>query len=152
MNSSQNKRTLRRGGGVGAGKRTRANKAGGEGSKLENLQRTYFLNDPLWNLIRFTFLVQKTGLWSEIPWSVIPVWKVFSVEFVRIWSIRVEMLHGTRVGHLINCFKEWIPFIPIYHSMYGLILERLCFFFHLECICCFAILRITISTLHLHKL
>ena len=152
MSSSQNKRTLQGGGGVGAGKWTRANKGGGEGSKLENLQQTYFLNDHLWNLTRFTFLVQKTSLWSEIPWSVIPDWKFFSVEFVRIWSIRVEMLHGTRVGHLINCFKEWIPFIPIYHSMYGLILERWCFFFHLECICCFAILRITISTLHLHKL
>ena len=81
----------------------------GEGrSKLGNLEQTYFLNVPLWNLTRFTFLVQKNSLWSEIPRSIIPDWQDFSVEFVKIWSIRAEMLHGTRVGHLINCFKEWI--------------------------------------------
>ena len=92
----------------GAQKRTRANKWRRRGSKLGKLERTYFSNVPLWNLTRFTFLVQKNSLWSEIPLSIISDWKVFSVEFVRIWSIRGETLHGTRVGDLINCFKEWI--------------------------------------------
>ena len=139
----------------GAQKRTRANKWGGRGSKLGKLEWMYFSNVPLWNLTRFTFLVQKNSLWSEVPWSIIPDWKVFSVEFERICLIRVEMLHDARVGHLINCFKEWIwqnCFYIFYHSMYGLILERWCFFFRLECICRFASLRITITTLHLHNL
>ena len=138
----------------GAPKRTRANKWGGRGSKLGKLEWMYFSNVPLWNLTRFTFLVQKNSLWSEIPESIIPDWKVFSVEFVKIWSIRVEMLHGTRVGHLINCFKDSIykiPSISIYHSMDGLILERW-YFFRLECICRFASPTITIRTLHLHNL
>ena len=152
MSSSQNERTL---GGGGCSK-TKKGKQGGRGrSKLGNLEQTYFLTVPLWKLTRFTFLVQKNSLWSEIPESIIPDWKVFSVEFVKIWSIRVEMLHGTRVGHLINCFKDSIykiPSISIYHSMDGLILERWCFFFRLECICRFASPTITISTLHLHNL
>ena len=156
MSSSQNERTL---GGEGVLEnekgQTRGEVLGRGGSKFGNLERTYFLTVPLWNLIRFTFLVQKRSLWSEIPASIIPDWKVFSVELMKIWSIRVEMLHGTRVGHLFNCSKDSvykIPFISIYHSMYGLILERCCFFFRLECICRFASPRITISTLHLHNL
>ena len=45
MSSSQNERTLGERGG-GARKLTRANKGRG-GSKLGNLERTYFLNVPL---------------------------------------------------------------------------------------------------------
>ena len=58
MSSSQNECTL---GGGGARKRKRANKGGG-GSKLGNLERTYFLNVPLWNFTLFIFLVQKNSL------------------------------------------------------------------------------------------
>ena len=46
MSSSQNKRTLGEGGGGEARKRTRANKGEGE-SKLENLERMYFLSGPI---------------------------------------------------------------------------------------------------------
>ena len=106
VSSSQNQRTL--GGGGGVLEDEKGQTRGKGGSKLGILEWTYFLTVPLWNLTCFTFLVQKNCLWSEIPGSIIPGWKVFSVEFVKIWSIRVEMLHSTRVGHLINCFKEWI--------------------------------------------
>ena len=58
------------------------------------------------SLMEFTKNCAKNSLWSEIPRSIIPELKVFSVEFVRVWSIRVGMLHVTRVGNFINCFKE----------------------------------------------
>ena len=31
---------------------------------------------------------------------------IFSAEFVRMWSIREEVFHVTRVGQVIDCFKE----------------------------------------------
>ena len=48
----------------------------------------------------------------------IPDCKIFSVEFVRMWSIREEVLHVKRVGQLINCFKEniwqnWYLFMKV---------------------------------------
>ena len=110
VSSSQNKRTL---GGGGVLENEKGQTRGEEGSKLGNLERTYFLTVPLWNLTRSIFLLQKRSLWSEIPGSIIPDWKVFSVEFVKIWSIRVEMLHGTLVGHLNHIlfpFRMYLPF------------------------------------------
>ena len=68
----------------------------------------------LWSLTRFTFLVQKISWWSEIAELIIPDWKIFSVESVRIWSIKAEVLHETCAGHVINYFKEWIWQISLY--------------------------------------
>ena len=31
---------------------------------------------------------------------------IFSVEFVRMWSMREKLLHVIRVGQFINRFKE----------------------------------------------
>ena len=47
--------------------------------------------------------------------------KIFSAEFVRMWAIREEVLHVTRVGQVMNCFrKKYLAkfLISIYQGMY----------------------------------
>ena len=50
---------------VGAQKRTRTNNSGGEGSKLRNLERMYFLNVVL-RLSRSSLLVQTKKMVSMV--------------------------------------------------------------------------------------
>ena len=38
--------------------------------------------------------------------NILPDFKIFSAEFVRMWSIREDVLHVTRVGQVINCVKK----------------------------------------------
>ena len=107
VSSSQNERTL--GGGRGRCSKTyKGKQVGREGVKTREAWANILFECPLMEFNSFHFSCTKNSLWSEIPRSITPDWKVFSVEFVRIWSIRVETLHGTRVGDLINCFKDWI--------------------------------------------
>ena len=72
----------------------------------------------LQNLNSFTFLAPKIPWWSENPESVILDWKTFSVESVRLWSIREEVLHVAHEGHFgsristywyLNCLLDYNP-------------------------------------------
>ena len=69
-----------------------------------------------------------------MPKSIIPDGKIFLVEFVRMWSIREELLHVTCVGQVINCFKENIldKILDIYLSRYVLVFDRQSFLFYLK--------------------
>ena len=47
-------------------------------------------------------------MWSDIVILITPDWEMLSCEFVKIWSIRVEVLQVILVGEFINCLKPYI--------------------------------------------
>ena len=51
------------------------------------------------------FLVQKIILSLDNPILISPHCVIFSVVFVNMWSIRVDVLGVTVVGDLINCLR-----------------------------------------------
>ena len=54
------------------------------------------------------FLVQYIILWSDIAVLIRPDWEMLFSEFVKIWSVNVEVLQVILVLQLINCLKSYI--------------------------------------------
>ena len=57
----------------------------------------YLRTPPILNLK--VFLVQKISLWSDKPTLMTPFWETFEGKLAKTWSIRVEVLKVTGVGH-----------------------------------------------------
>ena len=49
------------------------------------------------------FLVQYIILWSDIATLITPGWERLSCAFVKIWSIRVDVLQVILIRQLISC-------------------------------------------------
>ena len=60
------------------------------------------------NFVFRIFLLQYIILWSDIAVLITPGWEMLSCAFVKIWSIRVEVLQVILVGQFINCLKPYI--------------------------------------------
>ena len=57
---------------------------------------------------REVLCVEKISWWLDIPMSMTPFWETLEGKLARIWSIKVEVLQVTRVGHFSSCFKPRI--------------------------------------------
>lgn len=92
---------------------------------FHNLERKFFpgsLYRYLIKLIPFVFgillfeifVVQYMIEWFDIEVSITPDCKKFFCVFVKIWSLRVEVLQGTLVGQFINWWGPYSEQISFY--------------------------------------